>query len=92
MKPFAKLFETEIGQIVAMTSINEDWRPEIRFHFDPGVDGLDICSVALAFPEGDRGEAMAAEMLRMLDGDKALNAIRAEYDMIRAAGLGKTEA
>ena len=85
MKPFAKLFETDRGQIVAMTEIGDGDRPAIRFYFDPDVEELSICQVALSFPDSDRGEAMAAEALAGMTAERALAAISSTIDDIRAA-------
>ena len=51
---FAKLFETDLGQI--LVKIDEgDNGPEIRYYFEP--EGLGLCSIALQFADDEDGEA-----------------------------------
>ena len=45
MSEFAKLFETDIGQILVLLEANEDDCPEIKILFKP--DGFGVCKVKL---------------------------------------------
>lgn len=56
MNSFAKLFDTERGQVVALRHQDSDGSPAVVFMFDPGVDGLALCSIALAFDDNELGE------------------------------------
>ena len=50
---FAKLYETNIGQILVKTDTNEDGCPEVRIYFEP--DGFGVCSQAVTFTDDDSG-------------------------------------
>ncbi|MCK9540377.1 hypothetical protein [Dokdonella sp.] len=56
MTQFAKLYETERGQIVVIRQTNDDGDPEIRFFFMPNTNVYGVCSMALAFPPRGTGE------------------------------------
>ena len=59
-KPYAKLFETSMGQIlVKRDSHDETSKPEVRFFFDARHLGYEICSSALTFPDSEGGERAA---------------------------------
>lgn len=44
---FAKLFETEVGQILVKVDTGEDAMPEVRIYFEP--EGLGVCSTAFTW-------------------------------------------
>lgn len=50
-KIFAKLFDTEIGQVLVKIDVNDEYFPEVRFYFKP--EGLGLCSVALEYKDED---------------------------------------
>lgn len=50
---FAKLYETNFGQILVKADTDEDGRPEVRFYFEP--DGFGICNQAASFHDNDEG-------------------------------------
>ena len=46
---FAKIFESDkYGQLVVMKDQNDDGDPCVKFYYDPGVDGISICSSVLS--------------------------------------------
>jgi hypothetical protein len=47
---FAKLYETERGQVLVMLKEGDEGGPEIRFFVQP--EGLGVCSVALSWDDG----------------------------------------
>lgn len=51
---FAKLYETEVGQILAKIDAGEDENPEVRVFFEPEV--LGVCSLAFTFTEYSEDE------------------------------------
>jgi hypothetical protein len=55
MKHFAKLYETERGQIVAIRQANDEGYPEIRFFFRTSLPGLGVCSMAIGFKRYKNG-------------------------------------
>lgn len=52
MDIFAKLYETELGQILVMRDEGVEG-PEVRFYVKPA--DLGVCSVAVGFEESDEG-------------------------------------
>lgn len=76
---FAKLFDTERGQILVMLSDGADNEPEIRFFAKP--DGLGICSIALSFPDSDEGWDAAEHVFGKVDQDGALRATAEIFNM-----------
>ncbi len=66
---FAKLYETERGQVLVMRE-QGDYGPEIGVYFDADVPGLAVSRIAVSgFGEGDVGYEKA---------DKAFDAINEE--------------
>lgn len=51
---FAKLYDTEVGQILAKIDVGEDETPEVRIFFEP--EGLGVCSLAVTFAEYSESE------------------------------------
>lgn len=52
---FAKMFDTEYGQVVSMLQADDDGDPEIRFYAKP--DGFGVCSIAFGYSGNwDRAE------------------------------------
>jgi len=51
---FAKLYETEVGQILVKLDDGDDG-PEVRYFFQP--EGLGVCSVAVNFKDSDEDTA-----------------------------------
>lgn len=86
-KPFAKLFETEHGQILALRGPHPDTSaPEIRFFFDPAHPALGLCSVALTFPDSDGGEAAANAAFAAVSQAGAKKMVGEQLDMIQRMG------
>ncbi|SUX30178.1 hypothetical protein [Chromobacterium vaccinii] len=72
--PFAKVFDTAKGQIVAMLGCDEDDQPEIRFYAKPV--GLGICQSAVAWESSDTGEAQAQKVFDELTEEHAIAATK----------------
>lgn len=72
---FAKLFETEIGQVLVKID-EKDNTPEVRIFFEP--DGLGVCSVALEFKDDESGNAWdkADNCFEKTDQDVAVSMIK----------------
>lgn len=76
-KPFAKLFETPLGQIlVKLDTADDDGRPEVRFYFDPAHEALRVCSFAISFPDSDAGEEAAGMVFAGVDQAGAEEAVQ----------------
>jgi hypothetical protein len=55
MKNFAKLINTDRGQVLALREQGDDG-PQITISFDPGLKELSVSSVALKFSDNEKGE------------------------------------
>jgi hypothetical protein len=56
MNNFAKLIETERGQVLAKLDSGDDG-PEVRVFFNPEVEGIGVCSMAFNFKDEDHKKA-----------------------------------
>jgi len=75
MKPFAKLYETERGQVLVMRQ-SSDEGPEIAFHFYPGVDGLGLCQFRIGYTDDDDGESKADTAFEEITQERAVSMVR----------------
>jgi hypothetical protein len=83
MKPFAKLYETERGQILVLRQpADETGNPEVRYFFDPGHPSLSVCSVAFSFADSDAGHLVADEAFAAVDQAAAERAVFSQMDAI----------
>lgn len=64
---FAKVFQTERGQIVAMLPQDSDQNPAILLWFDAGIDGLALSHLALGFTDDEDGDDKARVAFDNLD-------------------------
>lgn len=69
---FAKVFDTERGQILVKLDAGDDGAPEIRFFAQP--EGLGVCSVALSYEDSDKGWDAAEQVFEQIDEPKAMTA------------------
>lgn len=82
---FAKLFSTERGQILVMLDKDSDDRPAVSFTFDPGIDSLSTCSIALGFSDNEDGEEMARKAFEATDQAGAERVVFPQIDKMRDA-------
>ena len=66
---FAKLYETQLGQILVKID-DSDSGPAVRFFFEP--EGLGVCSVALQFSDSDCGWSDAESAFDRVTEEQAL--------------------
>jgi len=79
MEKFAKLFETELGQILIMNTANDETNnPEIRFYYES--TGLGVCNMSIKFDIDCWGEANTA--FDMINEEKATETIRKLYNQM----------
>jgi hypothetical protein len=62
MKKFAKLFETELGQILVMRESDNDEGDAVSFYFDAGVAGLSTTKTKLGFENEEDADDTFEEM------------------------------
>lgn len=70
---FARLCRfDDIGQVLVMLDLNpddEDREAEIRFHFDPRVEALGICSASMCFEGADADKKATRSFSLLSDAD-----------------------
>ena len=54
---FAKMFQTELGQVVVMLQADDDGAPEVRVFMKP--EDMGVCSTAFGYSDDDAGQASA---------------------------------
>jgi len=77
---FAKVFQTERGQIVTMLHQDSDQSPAILLWFDAGIDGLALSSLALSFTD----DAKARAAFDQIDQVGVERVVFAQIENIRA--------
>ena len=71
IEKFAKLYETNIGQILIKIDTDTDDKVEVRFSFTP--DGLGVCSVAATMKDAsDKSWDSAQEMFDNVTKESAV--------------------
>lgn len=77
---FAKLFETELGQVLVKIDSGDEG-PELRVFFKP--DGLGVCSVVLTgYKDDDKGWDAAEKAFEGLDESIATGIAREAIESI----------
>ncbi len=71
---FAKLYETDIGQILAISDDDESGAPEVRIYFKP--DGLGVCHISHVFSDNEKGVRHRNELMDNLTEEKAVAFVR----------------
>lgn len=75
MSNFAKVFESDIGQILVVLDLNgEDDSPDITITISPVNFGL--CSTRISFQDTDEGADAAQQVLNSMTVEMAIEAIR----------------
>jgi len=81
---FAKVYETEkYGQILAKIDSAEtdnESGAEVRFYFHP--EGLGVCSVALFFPDTDKGWDGSDKFFLGLDREQCENIVGPSFEKV----------
>jgi len=81
---FAKLYETDVGQVLVKFDNDDESRPEVRFYFEP--ETLSVCSIAYAFKDNDTGWDKAESIFKDITEEKALNIVELLIDDIKQPG------
>ena len=78
---FAKLYETDRGQIlVKFDTDNDECAPEVRFYFEP--EGLGVCSTSVIFSDDDSGWDKCEKFFNRVDEVEALDVINKMLEAI----------
>ena len=70
---FAKLYETDLGQILVKQDATEEGVPEVRFFFEP--EDMGVCSVALSFSDTEAGWSESDKAFNDVDENKAIGIV-----------------
>lgn len=87
---FAKLFETEIGQLLVKIDTSDECKPEVRIYFEPPE--LGVCSIAWGFNDDDDGWSKADALFEKVDQDyaiRAVNRVSVETGLVTSAVVPK---
>ena len=71
---FAKMFQTELGQVVVMLQTDDDGAPEVRVFMRP--EDMDVCSTAFGYSGDDEGQAKAEDGFAKFDMAMATACLR----------------
>jgi len=74
MNVFAKLFNTDIGQILVKADTNDDCNPEARLYFSS--KGFGVCSIAFTFEDNEDGWDKQEAEFNEMDEVKAFNLVK----------------
>lgn len=85
MSNFAKMYETERGQIVAMNDQNSEGYPAIVFFFDPCADGLGVCQIALGFSNDEDGEKKRNKAFDALTEESVCKVVFKQMDLMQSS-------
>ncbi len=80
---FAKLYDTEVGQILVKIDSNEETdRPEVRFYFEPKE--LGVCQMGVQFTPDENGSAwdQADKFFKEIDKEVALGLVKKNLSII----------
>lgn len=80
-RQFAKLYETERGQIVVMREAG-DYGPEIGFYFDAGVPLLATSRIGIGFGDGDDANEKADLAFEKIHEEEVKRVVFHEIDQI----------
>lgn len=69
---FAKLFDSEFGQILVKKDEGDDG-PEVRFFFQP--EGFGVCNLAVGFSDNDAGWEKADAFFEAVDQASARDVV-----------------
>lgn len=84
-KPFAKLFETDRGQVLVMRRESDDDGPEIAIFFTPNADCTGLCKIAVSgFGDDEAAEERADAAFEMITEEGAIAMAFKSMDQIEA--------
>jgi len=79
---FAKLYETEKGQILVKIDANDDGCPEVRVYAEPEEFG--VCSTSVTFEGCDKGWDEAEYLFERVDEELALALAKPIFDFLES--------
>lgn len=82
LHPFYKTVSTErFGDVLALKYIANSG-PQLQFHFDPGVEGIDICQINIGFPDTDEGRDQLDRAFEIVQPDGVEKTIAGSMDQL----------
>lgn len=82
MTEFAKLYETERGQVLVMRDTDDDCKPALKFFFYVGSESIGMAGFVMSFSDDDKGNAAADTAFRNVDEALATSIAFQEIDKI----------
>lgn len=79
---FAKLYETERGQVLVMRDTDDECKPAVLFHFYLGTDSIGMVRFGLSFSDDDEGNDKADAAFAKMDEATATELAFAQMDKI----------
>lgn len=79
MSEFAKIFNTDKGQILALKQTNDEGNPEVRVFVEP--ENLGVCSIAVSRNDNDAGWDAIDSLFEKIDENIALNMVLKLFEM-----------
>ena len=77
MSKFAKIFDTDKGQVLVVQQSNDDGEPEIRVFCEP--EGFGVCTSALSWKDTDQGWDKQQEVFNGITAEAALEIVEPIY-------------
>lgn len=81
---FAKLYETDLGQILVIMDLDSEGRPALITSFTP--ENFGVCKLALSFEDSDEGWMRAEEAFDRMNEQTAYASVRGTLEKIEALG------
>lgn len=86
---FAKLYETERGQVLVMRDTDDEYKPAVLFHFYVGTDSVGMARFGLSFSDDDEGNDKADAAFAKMDEATATMLAFAQMDKINKMFAGE---
>ena len=86
---FAKLYETEFGQILVVLDTNSDTgKPELKFSYQPADMG--VCSTGINYDDTAKGIKASEHDMRNMSEKRAIAVIRKLDEMLQDSMCGES--
>ena len=79
IEKFAKLYETDFGQVLIILDSDEDYNPAVGAWFKP--EGIGVCKIGIGgFLNTEDGWRNAEKVFRTMDKENALKLVSETYE------------
>ena len=83
MTKFAKLYETERGQVLVMRDTDDDYKPALKFFFYVGTESIGMSAFVMSFSDDESGEEKADTAFNNVDQELAISIAFQQIDKIK---------